>query len=129
MLPTPRGPCAVRAVVDGVTKCHCVLGSVKAWHRGVNPPYEGCEVCDAYKCKKDAGVKTEKTGLGHKRQRTDKSGSSGGGGSMTGGDGGRGDGGHGESVVLSRPDQIIGHAIGSSTWSRCLTSIHGEASC
>ena len=30
---------------------------------------------------------------------------------MTGGDGGRGDGGHGESVVLSRPDQIIGHRL------------------
>jgi hypothetical protein len=65
-----RGPCAVRAVVEGVTKCHCVLGTVKAWHRGVSEPFAGCEVCDAYRCKKDAGVKTTKTGLGHKRQRT-----------------------------------------------------------
>ena len=64
-----RGPCAVRAVVDGVTKCHCILGTVKQWHRGVDEPYAGCEVCDAYRCKKDAGVKTEKTGLGRKRQR------------------------------------------------------------
>ena len=65
-----RGPCAVRSVVDGVTKCHCVLGTVKQWHRGVDEPYAGCDVCDAYRCKKDAGVKTEKTGHGHKRQRT-----------------------------------------------------------
>ena len=65
-----RGPCAVRAVVDGVTKCHCMLGTVKQWHKGVDEPYAGCDVCDAYKCKKDAGVKVGKTGLGRKRQRT-----------------------------------------------------------
>ena len=107
MLPTPRGPCAVRAVVDGVTKCHCVKGTVKAWHRGVDPPYEGREVCDAYRCKKDAGVKTEKTGQGHKRQRTDSGGSNGGGGG-TGGDGGMKGG---SAVVLQRPEQIIGHRL------------------
>ena len=53
-----RGPCAVRAVVEGVTKCHCVLGTVKAWHRGVSEPFAAFEVCNAYRCKKATGVKT-----------------------------------------------------------------------
>jgi len=49
-----------------------MLGTVQAWHKGVEPPYAGGEVCDAYKCKKDAGVKVGKTGTGHKRQRVDE---------------------------------------------------------
>jgi hypothetical protein len=106
------GPCAVRAVVGGDIKCHCELGTAKRFFEGTKPPYVGLDVCDAYRCKKDGGVKVEKTGL-HKR--ADKRPRTEGGGSGSGGGGCSGRGGDGITadflVQLVRPDQIIGHRL------------------
>ena len=57
----PReGPCAVRAVVDGVTKCHDMLGTTKRYFEAsADGSFAGLETCDAYQCKKDGGVKVE----------------------------------------------------------------------
>ena len=45
----PReGPCAVRAVVDGVTKCHDMLGTTKRYFPASDESsYAGLETCDA----------------------------------------------------------------------------------
>ena len=53
--------------MDG--KCRCEIGTVKQWFKGVAHPFIGAQVCDAYACKKAAGVKVEKTGDGRKRAR------------------------------------------------------------
>ena len=93
------GPCAVRAVVGGDIKCHCELGTAKRFFEGTKPPYVGLDVCDAYRCKKDGGVKVEKTGL-HKR--ADKRPRTEGGGSGSGGGGCSGRGGDGISADFLR---------------------------
>ena len=66
--PTPRtGPCAVQTP----GKCHELLKlPVKRWFCGKVDPYKDRDVCDAYACKKGAGVEVEKTGS-RKRQKSE----------------------------------------------------------
>ena len=61
------GPCAVQTP----GKCHELLKMpVKRWFCGKVDPYKDRDVCDAYACKKGAGVEVEKTGS-RKRQKSE----------------------------------------------------------
>ena len=96
-IPATRGPCTVR--VEG--KCRDLTGTeVKQWHRGKAAPYDGRDCCDAYACKKRAGVEVEgrrKDPQRKGRQRKPKR--------SGGGSGGSG------RIVLYEAKQIVGHRL------------------
>ena len=94
---TRRGPCTVR--VEG--KCCDLTGTaVKQWHRGKTAPCERLDCCDAYACKKRAGVEVEGQSKDQKRKTRERKAKRSGGGSDGSG-----------CIVLYEAKQIVGDRL------------------
>ena len=113
-----RGPCHVGH--HHPTRCHDLNGQgVKQWFAG-RTEAQGLDVCDAYACKKKAGLEVEgaaRRGLDpvrkNKKQKAaaEPSGGSSGGGSAGGGGGSSAGGGARAAAELVTVEQVIGHEL------------------